>query len=729
MRRRLLGAALLAAGFPALAQVAPIPWHPKVGPPAPAAAGPEPAAAPDAPPRAALTFDSVQTPEPGVYLARGNVRFTYPGLVLTCDALTYDGDKGTLWATGQVSVDFGALTLSGSELHYDLRRGTGSMRDAYGSEKSGLYVLRGREIKKTGEGWYEVVDGTFSSCNAAAPPWAIRVSKAKFHVDHYAFLHNPRFKVRSAPVFYLPYLVWPIKPERSTGLLFPQVGSSSTRGFTTSSALFLAPAEWWDDTVYLDTFETEGVGVGEELRYALRPETFGWFHGYYIRQRSDERKRWDFSWAHVGRSRGEWQSQADLNLVSDANFWRDYQRDYSKGTAPGTDSRAYLIRQWGPYSLNVRGERLRQFLTADAALTQLRLPGVEWRSALRPVGRGLYVGFQTSADALRKEWATWSGAAYATQRVSYGRFDLHPFAEWPLRTVPWLDVTPRLELRATGYTRSLDPATGLYNGGALWRRYGRFTLDLSGPRFHRRFRGGAKHVVEPFVQYAFASADNRAGEVPVFDLLDQSGTDQNYVNYGVRNRVYGRSGRLVMDSEVSQARSARGPLSRSAGESSAFSPVLLSLRAWPSKTVSADLRLRYNVLARAVDAQSLSLSAATADQRQSARVTYLSTRTLGASSTSGVPLPPARELSVAAALKLWSEKVTVDPVLERDLEARRWRNQRVVLWYRGSCFAVGLEAGRRQIGDFRDTEVRVLVSLKNVGNVVDLAAGGAGYTR
>jgi len=719
----LLGA-LVAAAAPA--QITPIPWHPRQSTPPPAATAASPAPAP-ADTKQTLTFDEVQTPEPGLYLARGRVRFARPGLALTCDALTYDSNAGTLWATGGVTVDFEGISLSGTELHYDLNAGTGEMRDAYATEASGLYVVQGSLVRKTGKDWYEVEDGVFTSCNSAEPPWSIRLSRARLHVDHYAFLTNPRFKVRAAPVFYLPYLVWPVKPDRTTGLLLPNVGRSSRRGYTTSNALFLAPSDWWDDTVYFDTYQTEGIGIGEEFRYALTPQTYGWLHGYFIDQNSDGRKRWDFAWTHVGRYRNGWQSVADVNLISDADFWRDYQRDYFKSTQAAANSRLFLTRQWGPYSLNLRAERLLEYYSYDEHLTQSVLPGIEWRSSLQPLGRGFYAGWETSADLLDKGSVTWDGLSYVRDDLRYRRVDLHPFFEWPLRTVPWLDVTPRLELRATGYSRSLDAADGS-EGGSLWRQYAAFSLRVAGPRIQRRFASGLKHVVEPFAEWTYVTDDSDVSRIPVFDQVDQVDLDQDLLRYGVRNRVYTRGFRMVFDSELYQSRSAREPLSSAPGDSSRYSPVTFVARAWPSKRMNVELRLRYDVLAHAVDSRSLSVNAATADGRLWGRLGYLESKRLGVSeSTGATTLPSAKEVSVASALKLWKDRLSVDPYIEYDLLANRWRNARVVLWYRGSCYAIGLEAGRREIGDFRDTQIRLLVRLKNVGSVVDLAAGSSRY--
>lgn len=732
--KRILGIlCLLVATVAVRGQITPIPWHPQMPSPAPripkgAKAGTGKPAE-KTPSKFHMTFDKVTTLKPGVYYAEGDVRFSYQGMFLTADAVTYDTNKGTIWATGRVAVDFQDFTASGSELNYDLKKGTGTLMDAYGVQKNGDFTVYGKAIKKIGDGWFEVIDGTFTSCAAAVPPWSMKVTRAKFHVDHYAYLTNPRFHIRQAPIVYLPYLIWPIKPERSTGLLIPEIGNSTSKGFTMNNALFIAPTNWWDDTVYLDTFSTMGVGVGEEFRYVPSTSTYGWFHGYYIKQKTNDKKRWDFTWTHIQNFRKGWYFVADVNLLSDINFPRDYQRDFYKGTVSGTDSRIFLVRNWGPYSFTTQLERRLQYFTEDRDLTQKTLPGVELRSSLQPLGHGLYFGFDTSVDAFQKEYAD-----YVPQPVkhslTYQRVDLHPFFEWPLHPALWLDVTPRLELRATGYTSSLDPATNEYDAGSLWRNYAHFSLDVTGPRLFRKYAGGMKHVVEPFITYTYVSRDARALHAPVFDSVDQVVLDQNLVRYGVRNRLYGRKGRLVLDSSLYQESSFGRGLSVQGDNASRFSPVTLLVRAWPTVNWSSDLRLRYDILNHALASQSLSVTYHPKKSKSDdfISLSYLKTQDLSVSQYDSQSLnPAAKELRFAGSITLADGRVSVTPYLERDLQKGDWRNQRLIFWYRGSCYAIGFEAGRRTIGPFRDSQYRFLVSLKGAGTVVDLQGATGNY--
>jgi hypothetical protein len=678
-----------------------------------------------------MTFDRLTTLSPGVYVAEGNVRFSSGEMLLTCDSLTYDSNKGTLWGTGRVAVDWQDFTATGSELSYDLNRGTGLLKDAYGVQQDGNFTVAGREILKTGPDWYELRGGTFTSCTAAVEPWSMAVSRARFRVDHYAFLTNPTFRVRDIPILYSPYLIWPIKPERSTGLLIPEIGNSSFLGFTVSNALFFAPADWWDTTTYLDYYQEKGWGLGQELRYALTPRSYGWFHGYYIRQKDDRQRRWDFSWTHVQDLPRGWYFLADVNLLSDIDFPRDYSRDYARGTLSGTDSRVYLTRNWGPYAFNAKLERRLQYFTEDRDLKQETLPGFEFRSSLQRLAGDFYGGFESSADRFQKEWADYTAPSGPQKHsVSYGRFDLHPFVEYPWHPALWLDVVPRLELRATYYGESLDPATSEYEAGPLWRNYAAGTIQINGPRFYRKFQDGKKHVIEPYAVYSNVSSDAAAYKAPVFDEVDQVPLGQETLRYGVRNRLYGKRGNLLMEADLYQTTSFKGPLSYQDGRTSKQSPVTLVMRAWPSESWSSDLRLRYSILSHGLESESFSLAYKPKSKESDdfVRLTFVKTEALGVSSTTSLTqAPPATELKFSSNLTLLDKRLSLNPYAERDLKNAQWRNLRLILWYHGSCYSLGFEAGRRTIGDFRDTTYRFLVSLKGAGTVVDLNGGTGNY--
>lgn len=657
-----------------------------------------------------LTFDEVETISPDVYKAAGNVRYESEDILLTCHTLIYDKNKNSIHSEGNVAIDFKDFTISGNMLDYNTEDKTGIIYDAMGQEKSGDYTVVAKIIRKTGEDWYEVEDALFTSCNSALPPWSLKVSKGKFHINHYAYLHNPRFRVRNFPIVYTPYLIWPIKPDRSTGFLLPTIGSSNTKGLSIGTAFYYAPKDFWDATLYYDYYEKAGNGFGLEFRYALTERDYGYFSGYYISDKITDKKRWYFNAGNTGEIGGNWKYLLDVNLISDADFFRDYERDYSKGTKGNFDSTFFLTRKIYDGNLNLILVRRVEYYDFNEKLTQTAIPKIEFRLPQTKLKWGVFLSLETSFSEISQDFLD-------TNEISYYRFDFHPSLEAPFYTPSFIDIIPSLEIRETYYSKGWDEKE---TTDSILRRQLVGALTISGPRFFKKFKNSSKHLFEPFTEIKIESSHKKEG-YPLYDEIDVLDSVGDQIKYGVRNRFYAPDGRLTGEIEVSQSKNYDYPLSFSNEKTSNFSPLLFSFKYWPKKLFSFDLKLSYHPITGRIEDRSLSVSFSTPKREQFFRFSYYYSN--NPSVNTSLFKAKYEELLFNASLRVFDGKCTLQPHLERDLIDNKWRNARIIMWYHGSCFNIGFEAGRREIGYFRDTSFRILVSLKQVGTVVDLFGG------
>jgi len=49
---------------------------------------------------------------------------------------------------------------------------------------------------------------------------------------------NTVFRIKKVPVFWWPYIRYPLDRDRSTGFLMPQIGYSGNKGFTLNEAFY-----------------------------------------------------------------------------------------------------------------------------------------------------------------------------------------------------------------------------------------------------------------------------------------------------------------------------------------------------------------------------------------------------------------------------------------------------------------------------------------------------------
>ena len=169
-------------------------------------------------------------------------------------------------AEGNVVFEMEDLKIVATELEADLNAGTGVFQNAVGSAGQDLY-FQADTVEKVSRDDYILRGGAFTSCAQPSPRWQFVAGEARIRRDRHVRLHNAFLKVKSIPVFYVPFVQYPIDDEeRSTGFLAPNFGSSSEKGLYFSEAFFWAISRSADTTFFLDTHSEGGVGGGTELR-------------------------------------------------------------------------------------------------------------------------------------------------------------------------------------------------------------------------------------------------------------------------------------------------------------------------------------------------------------------------------------------------------------------------------------------------------------------------------
>ena len=109
---------------------------------------------------------------------------------------------------------------------------------------------------------------TFSTCPTGQEDWLVRADSIKVKPDETrGVARNAVFYVQDIPIFYLPYYSFPVTDARETGLLFPQVGSSSSTGFAYEQPYYLNLDQQYDATITPRYMTKRGLQLKTEFRY------------------------------------------------------------------------------------------------------------------------------------------------------------------------------------------------------------------------------------------------------------------------------------------------------------------------------------------------------------------------------------------------------------------------------------------------------------------------------
>jgi len=460
---------------------------------------------------------------------------------LQADYVRYTPSTKEAYAQGNVILDQAHARITADSLVYNLETETGTFFQARGYADPNLY-FEARRIDKISKDELVLHDATFTACTQPIPYWSFKVGHGLVRLNDYAYLHNLSFKVGRVTVFYTPYLVWPVKSERASGLLFPEFGFSRRGGTVISNALYWPIRRNMDATFFLDYLSLAGIGNGLEYRYVPSATGSGWLTGYYIHDEVAKREhrpgqpidRWVLHYAHHQDYDSGWRLVANANFISDFNYYLDFVRDLRQSTNPQAVTDLFLTRTWGFYSVNVRGERREQLLsqtvlptafnepfssTEEQTITRSILPEIELRGRRQRLGESpFFLTLESSADGFLK----------GDSDVTYQRFDLFPQLSSQLSPVPWLDVSASLGARDTYYTKSQRSDLGCDNL----------------PNTHDFGEGNG--IVDREVDRSPADPNVPDG---VFDAADDVGCDPNNgpTNFGAGNGRLDQEETVVFD--------------------------------------------------------------------------------------------------------------------------------------------------------------------------------------
>ncbi len=176
----------------------------------------------------------------------------------------------------------------------------------------------------------------------------------------------------------------------------------------------------------------------------------------------------------------------------------------------------------------------------------------------------IYYSFESAVEGVsRKETpsdlATFRAAAGRDPIITPSvvqRFDLHPSISVPLNFSGW-SLTATAGARATYYSNSIDPATGLVISRDVVRGFGEFELDLRPPALARNFRrddGSVRfrHVIEPYLIYRRIAGIDNFSRILRFDYVDAI-ADTNEIEYGIANRFYTRRSTETVGKKAARA--------------------------------------------------------------------------------------------------------------------------------------------------------------------------------
>ncbi len=203
----------------------------------------------------------------------GNVQIIYKDQHLKADKARINFRAKSIEAFGNVLVTTPQAHIAGHQVIMDYESNTGLIIDGY--VQSGNVLFEGTRINKLSETEYIADNARYTTCTTCPEAWSFSGSKIRADIGGYAYIKSSVLKFASIPVFWLPYLVVPLKSDRQSGFLTPGFGDSSDGGFETDLTYYWAKSRSDDASITVKNYALRGWKGLLNYRYVLNESSQG----------------------------------------------------------------------------------------------------------------------------------------------------------------------------------------------------------------------------------------------------------------------------------------------------------------------------------------------------------------------------------------------------------------------------------------------------------------------
>jgi LPS-assembly protein len=508
-----------------------------------------------------------QEKDGAVYKLSGNIKIDYGIYTFSGDEATYDSDTGDISAEGHLVLEGGTNDehIEATRGTYNIQEETGRFEHVTGSiglsfrkgRKAILtgdnpFFFTGRVVEKKGPDHYLVIDGAVTTCELPRPKWQFYSHKVNVEVGGNATIYSTNFRVEGIPVLYLPFATHPVQREpRQSGFLIPNIGRSSTRGFTLGESFFWAISRSMDLHAGAEYFSKRGWAPDAEFRARPTESSFVDLTLFTVLDRGVRGVKQGGTEAHLNSEdqfAPHLRGVANIDYLTSYVFRLAFSDVFTQAVNSEVKSAAFVSDTAGNLFLNATTRRYQDFQSTtnpSDVITILHAPGFEVTGIDRQLGSvPLHGTLDASAEGLSRSELNFSTAPLL------GRFDVNPAVSLPLLFKGW-GLRPELSLRDTIYTQRLVPSSGIALtdiGSAISNTLNRKSLEgsieLRPPALDRVFTGEFlgrkwKHVIEPRITYDYVTGVDNFAQILRFDDRDIL-SDTNEIEYALVNRFYAK---------------------------------------------------------------------------------------------------------------------------------------------------------------------------------------------
>jgi LPS-assembly protein len=474
-----------------------------------------------------------------IVFATGSVEIHYKEIKLFADKAELNTETKDVYAEGNVLIQMPEEVVSAEEIRMNLDSLQGNIQKGFGMIQPTIFY-EAETIERKDANVYSFRKAKITSCTQPVPRWRLSSSRAKFKKNDYIDMWNPVFYIKKIPIFYLPYMRYPLDKERSTGFLMPQLGYSGQKGFSYTQVFYWAMKRNMDATLNFDYYSARGLGGGLEYRYLFSGNIGGNLNLYYFNFKDDPEEEssadaYLFRLKHNQPLPLNFSLVADIDYSSSFDFLREFDNDFKRAVVSNRRSQVYLTRAWSYFNLNARVSRFETYYKeTDRSIIRHELPEISFSSTKIKIFSPLYFSFSSSFSRWEYGWESEyeEGNQKRSESLAFS-----PELTFPFTAIPWLTLNSSFSSNINYYFQSYAPNTQEIVDEPLFSYNYGLEAEFTGPVFYKIYYGGEgkaklKHIIEPSFVYRYESSVADSDRIITPSIFYRN----HYIRYGLTNR-------------------------------------------------------------------------------------------------------------------------------------------------------------------------------------------------
>lgn len=580
-----------------------------------------------------------------------NVELITEKYKIFADYIKFNTKTKEIIAQGRVTMTSDDMSVSGSELSFNIKDMSGEMYDVQGMMEPSVSFTADKLVQVE-QDIQKFTKMRFTSCTQLVPRWLISSRKGKIKKDKYIEMRGAVLKIKNIPVFYIPYLRYPVRDGKSTGFLFPVIGSSNKFGFFMKNSFFWNIKPNLDLNISYDHISKIGKGAELELRYLFRHSegSIKFYYFDYSEKYKDtldddveiEDRDYNINLKHLQRiSFLNTKIRADVNYQSNPEFQSVFNKDYGRYNRSRFNSNISLNSNISNLTLSISASRNETFyIHKNTSNIISKFPTVKLNLKQQKVWKiPGYFTIRGTYESITRSGIDYEAEDLFISDVTSDRFSFIPSYTLNFIKLPWLTASADLESKHSFYLKTQDPETKEILDEPIHLNYNTLKFTIKGPSFYKIFKtrtSRLKHLIEPEIKVSWSSKvdDSQRERVIPVDNFDYP--LYSSLSFSLNSRVFKKSNKdnrspreiftysliqkYYFDPEI--ASRYRTIETEEGNIYPEFSELTNNFRYKPSMDISLDIKLAYNYYLKKFQRVNFTIGYNNLDSPLNGRFTY-----------------------------------------------------------------------------------------------------------